>query len=616
MKRLLLFPVSFLYAAIFVIGQNVVQLNPPGTVGNQPDTKNTIYLGATPSGGNSSPVLVFVHGYLGQGETWFEAGDMYDFAFNAGYRTAFVQLGKKDNMWSNGQLLANMLIVITNHFAVNDVVLVAHSKGGVDSEAAMVHYGAHSRVSRLITLSTPFYGSQLADLAQSWWLSWVSWPLGQKNNATYVLQTSYMNYFRSITDSHPNNPLVDARTYGAWGYAWGSLHIPGLYISAAGGGNSTGGNDGVVAYNKSQRPGGLTVWPGYPANVSKLDHFEIRDGSSMWAEIQGQLGSLRVPEEAITPQAYNPNAVVSSQAQIVVSERGERQFVIPPGAGEVWIEVRHERETDDIHIITPQGEELIAFHKKPTLDEFLGGFSTWFALPPKSEGSYDIRSESPFVAIVSETNGAVATFSSDLNDEKLVYEIGEDMQFTVELDLLPPALSEKLEVSAIWMQTASLDGSPVNDAAPMVLTFQQEENESTFSTTVSDILEPGIYNLSLNIENAQFRRSIVNSIAISDGKNCCPVEEQVDQPFVLHGNYPNPVREETKIVFDLQEAEGASLRIYDMRGRLVWTRDLHSLPVGRQELTWRPATHHLSGLYIVEIVNKDHRVSSSLLLQR
>ncbi|MEM7371211.1 MAG: T9SS type A sorting domain-containing protein [Bacteroidota bacterium] len=615
MKRFLLFPVSFLYVAIFAIGQNVVQLNPPGNVGNQPDTKNTIYLGAIPSGGNSSPVLVFVHGYLGQGETWFETGDMYDFAYNAGHRTAFVQLGKKDNMWTNGQLLANMLIVITNHFGVNDVVLVAHSKGGVDSEAAMVHYGAHPKVSRLITLSTPFYGSQLADLAQSWWLSWISWPLGQKNDATYVLQTSYMNYFRSITDPHPNNPQVDARTYGAWGYAWGPLHIPGLYIAAAGGGNSTGGNDGVVAYNKSQRPGGLTVWPGYPANASKLDHFEIREGSQMWAEIQGQLNGLRVRSDARTPEAYNPNAVVHSHSQILASESGEQRFVIPPEAGEVWIEVRHEFQSDEIRITNPKGEELIAFHKKPSHDEFLRGFSTWFALPSGSEGSYAIDSESPFVAIVSETNGIVAHLSSDLDEKKLVYEPEEEIRLEVGLDNLPFGLSDRIEVTAVLQKTASLDGGAVEGASPLVLSFQPDGGH-VFSTLIDEMLTPGIYNISLNVEHASFRRSIVSSLAINDEQAIIPHAETDIVPFTLFDNYPNPVQDQTQLVFELHASSNAHMRVYDMRGRMIWQKDLGGYPVGKHEITWQPATHHPSGLYVIEIQDGVHRVSSSMLLQR
>ena len=616
MKRLLLFPVFYLCAAIFLVGQTVVQLNPPGSVGNQPDTKNTIYLGAIPPGASSAPVLVFVHGYSGQGETWFESGEMYDYAYNAGYRTAFVQLGKKDNMWSNGQMLANMLTMITNQFGVAQVVLVAHSKGGVDSESAMIHYGAHPKVNRLITLSTPFYGSQLADLAQTWWLSWVSWPLGQKNDATYVLQTSYMNYFRSITDPHPNSQYVDARTFGAWGYAWGSLHIPGLYIAAAGGGNGTGGNDGVVAYNKSQRPGSLIVWPGHPANISKWDHFEVREGNVMWGEVQGQLAGLRVGPHATTPGFYNPNAVTESRAQIVVSDQGERSFTIAPDAGEVWIEVRHALATDEIRITNPAGEELIPFHRTPAEDEFMGGHITWFALPSKSEGTYEIHSESAFVAIVSAGEGILAKLSSDLSEEKQVYEIGEPIHLELKLENMPASVDQAIEVNAIMRRTCLLDGT-AEEGEPMVLRFEKNGSAHSFQYTLTEPLAPGIYNLSINAENSQFRRSIASSLAISDQKATLPnlLPEQF-APFELHANYPNPVRDLTTLDFTLFESTQAELRIYDMRGSLIWKKSLETYQPGRHQLDWKADRKLESGLYIIEIHDGTHRSVQSMLLRR
>ena len=594
----------------------MVQLNPPGSVGNQPDTKNTIYLGAIPPVASNAPVLVFVHGYLGQGETWFESGEMYEYAYNAGYRTAFVQLGKKDNMWTNGQMLANMLTSITSQYGVGQVVLVAHSKGGVDSEAAMVHYGAHPKVNRLITLSTPFYGSQLADLAQTWWLSWVSWPLGQKNAATYVLQTSYMNYFRSITDPHPNSQYVDARTYGAWGYAWGPLHIPGLYIAAAGGGNSTGGNDGVIAYNKSQRPGGLVVWPGHPASISKWDHFEIREGDIMWGEVQGQLGGLRVGPQAATPRLYNPNSVTYSRAQIVVSDHGERSFVIAPDAGEVWMEVRHAQATDEIRITNPAGEELIPFHRTPAQDEFMGGYITWFALPSGSEGTYEIHAESAFVAIVSAGEGILASLSSDLSEEKQVYQVGEPITLTLDIENIPASVNEAIEVNAIMRRTCRLDGTP-DEGEPMVLSFEKNRSDHSFRYTLTGNLLPGVYNISLNAENGQFRRSIASSLTISDQKAGLPALLSKDlAPFELHANFPNPVRNFTVLDFTLHEQTKAELRIYDMRGSLIWQKSLDQFSKGRHQLDWKANRKLESGLYIIEINDGTHRSVQSMLLRR
>ena len=57
-------------------------------------TPGAIYYGATPpGGGENKPVLVFVQGLHGQASTrWTNGNDMYSDAYNAGYRTAFVDL--------------------------------------------------------------------------------------------------------------------------------------------------------------------------------------------------------------------------------------------------------------------------------------------------------------------------------------------------------------------------------------------------------------------------------------------------------------------------------------------------------------------------------------------
>jgi len=183
----------------------------------QSDAGN-IYYGATPSNLRAgSPVIVFIHGYSSRASTWWDGNDMYNKAFADGYRTAFVSVNPDKDMWVNGQLFNNMLGTITNRFGVNRVVVVAHSKGGLDTDAALVHYGAKNKVARVITLSSPHHGTPLADLAQSGWVSWLSGVFGQVNDATNCLQTGYASYFRSQTDNNSNN-TTNFRTVGAWRY--------------------------------------------------------------------------------------------------------------------------------------------------------------------------------------------------------------------------------------------------------------------------------------------------------------------------------------------------------------------------------------------------------------
>ncbi len=113
-----------------------------------------IYYGEEPSGGNNNPVLVFVHGAGGLAEDWWKetehygVNDMYVTAFDAGYRTAFVDLNDNgtrwpiETIWVNGRTLARQITAIADHYGVETVDVVSHSKGGVDTQTAIVYFGA------------------------------------------------------------------------------------------------------------------------------------------------------------------------------------------------------------------------------------------------------------------------------------------------------------------------------------------------------------------------------------------------------------------------------------------------------------------------------------------
>ncbi|WP_341357906.1 hypothetical protein [Rossellomorea sp. y25] len=252
------------------------------------------YVGTTPSyvAPSKHPIL-FVHGLNSSSNTWWNGNNMYDTAFQNGYETAFIDLYPTKNMWDNGALLAQKIRNIYDYYG-EKVVVVAHSKGGIDTQSALVHYGAYPYVSRVITLSTPHYGSQLADLAYSSWAGWLTGILGSKNDATYSLQTGYMSYFRSETDHRPNvnrNPIY---TFGGtkWGSFGSSLYWGGLYLSAY------GSNDGAVTVNSSRLPYGTEL------RVGGWDHFTIKEGSSTFNLFKDYLN------EATKTSGFNAQSVV------------------------------------------------------------------------------------------------------------------------------------------------------------------------------------------------------------------------------------------------------------------------------------------------------------------
>ncbi|MFZ5815142.1 MAG: esterase/lipase family protein, partial [Bacillota bacterium] len=253
--RLATAPLLLLLLAASLAGAPAAAQSPPPSPVRPLGSPGSWYIGAIPPDFDpAKPVLVFVHGKGGSAAAWWSEtayhgpNDMYTYAYTHGYRTAFVDLEPEGDMWANGELLRLQLSQIARYFGVERVVVIAHSKGGVDVNAAAAFYGAGPLIEKVITLGSPHWGTPLADLAYSTWTWWLAALLGQNTDATYVMQTGYMAWFRSVADAagdsvpyytlsgHSCGPFLTA----LW---WGCVYL-------------SGEDDGAVPLAFSQKPGG------------------------------------------------------------------------------------------------------------------------------------------------------------------------------------------------------------------------------------------------------------------------------------------------------------------------------------------------------------------------
>lgn len=560
----------------------------------------SILYGAVPPEGQNAPVLLFIHGYSSSAATWYEDNSMYTDAYYSGYRTAFVSVYPDRNSWENGAMFADMIQTVCNTYGVAKVNVIAHSKGGVDSDAALVHYGAYDKVDRVITLGTPHFGTPLADLAQSNWVSWLSNVFGQFNDATAQLQTGTMSYFRSVTDNDPDNANTDFRVVGGTDY-YGVLWFPGWYLSF-----TESQNDGVVTYSSTQRPNSFSM-PSQP-----LNHTDIAKGGPMWNNILPQLPStnMRTPELPATPTNVNPNAVITSRTEVISSDRGARRFTVPEGVSGVSIQVRQMESTDQVTLrkadtdgrIKPIGDKL------RLEDRFWGGYMTGYQLSQPEAGTYVIDSEKPFVAMVMYQEGAVATLRSDLSDEKLVYGTGEAINLKLELENAP---EEDVKVTGFWKRTSDLRGV-MEEGETEVIEF--EGSGTAFLKTIRSTERPGVYNLSVQVEGDSFRRSLVTSIAVvPDGQSKLEENERAAS-FAITKVFPNPSAGNATLQLDLQAGETYTLRVFDMSGRVVEERQVQGH--GQQQISWLAGAGLNNGLYILELSNGTERQTARLVLMR
>jgi len=304
--------------AAFLAGGGHAAVNPMiGALADPPDPQpldptgiawlDNIYYGAVPPGAEEGPVLVFVHGMGGSAEDWWTltphdgVNDMYVTAYQAGYRTAFVTLDfpfdppeegePPHSIRTNGEILARQLPVIADYYGVDQVDIIAHSKGGIDSQVAIVYEGCAPLVRRVFTLAAPHQGSELADLVHAPPVKGLAEVLGLANEATESLQTANMQDFRATTD--PEVEKQSVRYYTAAGTDTGPVGslswFTGLYLS------TFGPNDGLVRVASTELARADTLF------VQPYSHFNIHMGHMSFPWIEAELRGLPGPYRAYLP---------------------------------------------------------------------------------------------------------------------------------------------------------------------------------------------------------------------------------------------------------------------------------------------------------------------------
>lgn len=281
------------------------------------------YAGAMPQGVGvqDRPVLVFVPGLAQTGPSWWREdefygmNDMYTLALADGFRTAFVSFAppgaKPLDMWQNGRILAWQLGDICRYFRVPSVIAVAHSKGGVDAEAAAAWFGAAPLMEKLVTLSTPHWGSQLADLAYSSFAWHLAERTGAHSDGCYVMQTEYMAEFRRLTEGCPTPRSFETFAGRGGGPPLTKLWAGGLVLERF------GPNDCIVTVQNAQNP--------RARHLMTLDynHSQMRMGRFLWPWVRyAAAGVPVIPAEQGAAIAAVPAAAQAPQSPVGEILRG------------------------------------------------------------------------------------------------------------------------------------------------------------------------------------------------------------------------------------------------------------------------------------------------------
>lgn len=295
----------------------------------------TLRYGAVPAGSGTRPVLLFVHGWNSDATTWSGSNDMEAQAAAAGYRAAFLDVYPDRAMWDNGPIISGAVDQVKDRFAGAGVVLVCHSKGGVDGQTALVYFGGSAKVDRLVTLGTPHRGTPIADLAWSSWAGWLAGLLGSKNEGNRVLQTGYMASFRTQTDAKPEARAVPLYTAGGTkaGPWFSSYWYGGIAIGRT--------SDGVVPLDSTDLP-----YQRARLFTRSWNHAEVKQGSNAWPYLQASLATPALAAFAPALAAPVPGAPAIEPGHALdrlyrggATASGMAEFSFPVDAGQPSLQV-------------------------------------------------------------------------------------------------------------------------------------------------------------------------------------------------------------------------------------------------------------------------------------
>ncbi|WAA12588.1 esterase/lipase family protein [Fervidibacillus halotolerans] len=452
---------------------------------------------------NKAPIL-FVHGLNSSSATWTDGNDMDEIAYQNGYETAYVNLYATRNMWDNGQLLADVIQEIYEHFG-KKLVIVAHSKGGVDTQSALVHYGAHPYVKRVITLSSPHQGSKLADLAYSSWAGWLADILGSKNGATYSLQTGYMTGFRQQTDTHPNVDKVPFYTLAGtkWGSFGSALYWGGLYLRIY------GENDGAVTVANSRLAYGNEL------AVGKWNHSTIKEGSTIFPYIAPYMqlqGVVNVNRQTMLEKAAALNEEEEG-ANLQTFYRGgnykgkvEETFFVEDGVNQITINWLSEKKDTNVMLMDPKGKRITDFSK--TMDDspiFQGAYVYQRTIDHPIPGKWKI------IAMQKEEHYLMnVIYDSPLNEDLIVEAFGgKELKITV---------SPKSGDINNGEMTATISLEFMNVKNKHVERALIKKDSKTSAVRVTPFGD-GIYNVTIDVKGKTvkgfpFNRTIITSVYV------------------------------------------------------------------------------------------------------
>ncbi len=279
------------------------------------------------------PVILFVHGIMASSDHWRGPDGISGAALDAGYRVALIDLHRAQASSVNAPLIATGIEDAAEHFDVDKIVVVTHSKGGADTDQALMGFGTEYATTA-ITLAAPYTGTGLADLVYVLPPPipvWVFPLLGGNVDTAIQLSIPWRHLWVTL---HGHDWPADYRAFYFWGFAdsrnFNAVYalLSGPFLAVYHAPTLGGYNDGLVPHAGAGRHDifGHDAQVQYPlaplAPHAKVNHTTARSRAHMWNLVLAQLNSAIYDNTPTGPNQVQAELVAEScLVQLTWSDR-------------------------------------------------------------------------------------------------------------------------------------------------------------------------------------------------------------------------------------------------------------------------------------------------------
>lgn len=588
-------------------------------------------------------VVVFVHGKGDDPTKWYNANysvpnDWNTYMKNNNFRHCYVALHPDENFLTNGQLLTSMLNTICTHYNSQRVVVVAHSKGGLDTDAAVNIYGSQ-KVAKVITLSSPHWGSSMADLPYSNIPSYVSFSnklstllriffWSQQNNATYCLQTAVCAEYRRGTAGYVYSGIdlkgttgdVPFVTFAATGFKSnaGSYSVRAQCII---GGSLlygfNGSNDALVGRNYAKRSADNTT--NMTTSFSKFNHNDIRSCGNI-RNVSSYV-KANIPTNGISRISEQENPILNelteenlreldefpgtndggmpgkySNLQMYYDLDKQFKFHVSKNTTKVSLSV-YRKAIEPVEIFKIVNRQLtpVVFREEGSENHIL------IELNSPEEGDYLIQSSddiAPFIVFEGAPTLNLTNDEGFFNPTKI--HVGETNNLRLHL-------TENRDGVTITSATARIArvGSFISEerrGAEKRFVFAKND-DGTVTGQLSGLTEEGIYSMSIwAVYSDGSERTLVTSIGVTPNRTQANRNASVSDGIHV---YPNPAT--TQLTLNLASDMESVITVTDISGRKVLseisTSTMHTLNIENLE----------KGHYVITVENVNGKTATSFI---